>query len=132
MKMNMKKKFAPLVGFGLALTPIFAFAQATCGSAQGGTIESILCEISNILNTIIPVIIVLGVVYFVWGVVSYVISSEEEAKKAGRDRMIFGIIGLVVIVSMWGLVAVVTKTFGLNSSGPIQVNVPCITGTPGC
>ena len=128
----MKNKLAPLVGFGLALTPFFAFAQSTCGTAQSGTLEAILCEISNILNTVIPVIIVLGVVYFVWGVVSYVIASEEEAKTAGRNRMIYGIIGLVVIVSMWGLVAIVTKTFGLNSQGPIQVNVPCITGTPGC
>lgn len=128
----MKKRLAPLVGFGLVLTPIFAFAQSTCLNAQAGTIEKILCEISNILNTIIPIIIVLGVVYFVWGVVSYVIASEEEAKTAGRNRMIYGIIGLVVIVSMWGLVGIVTRTFGLNSTGPNTINVPCIVGTPGC
>lgn len=128
----MKKRLAPLVGFGLVLTPIFAFAQSTCLTAQAGTIEKILCEISNILNTIIPIIIVLGVVYFVWGVVSYVIASEEEAKTAGRNRMIYGIIGLVVIVSMWGLVGIVTRTFGLNSNTPNVINVPCIVGTPGC
>lgn len=127
----MKKKLFTFVGLGLLLTPLFSFAQTTCTNAVPGTIEAILCRISNILNTIIPIIIVLGVVYFVWGVVSYVLSGDEEAKKAGRDRMIFGIIGLVVIVSMWGLVKVVTDTFGLTNQ-TIQVNIPCITNTPGC
>ncbi len=131
----MKKKFASLVGLGLVMSaPLLAFAQSqlqtTCSNATG-TIQGIICDISKILNTVIPVIIVLGVVYFVWGVVTYVISSEEEAKAAGKNRMIWGIIGLVVIVSMWGLVNIVVNTFGLQSSS-IQVNVPCITGTPGC
>ena len=123
-----------LAGLGLMFTPFLAFAQTTCSGsgygAQPGTIEAILCRVSNILNTIIPILVVLGVVYFIWGVISYVISDDEEAKQKGRDRMIFGIIGLVVIVAVWGLVGVVTNTFGLN--GSTQVNIPCITGTPGC
>jgi len=41
------------------------------------------------------------------------IASDEEAKKAGRDRIIFGIIGLAVIVAMWGLVNILIKTLVL-------------------
>ena len=129
----MKKKIISLAVFGSLLAPLAVFAQTalsvTCATA-GGTIEGIICRIANILNTVIPVLIVLGIVYFVWGVITYVISNEEEAKKAGRNRMIFGIIGLVVIVAVWGLVGIVTNTFGLN--GNTAVNIPCITGTPGC
>ena len=109
----MKKKLIALSSLGLVFTPFLAFAQTTCGT---GDITAIICKVGSILNTIIPVIIVLGVVYFVWGVVQYVIASDEEAKKTGRNRMIFGIIGLVVIVSMWGLVGIVTNTFGLNGT----------------
>jgi ABC-type thiamin/hydroxymethylpyrimidine transport system permease subunit len=80
-----------------------------------------LCKISQILNSVIPVLIALGVVYFVWGVVQYVIASDEEAKKTGRNRIIYGIIGLAVIVAMWGLVGILTRTFNVDNSGVITL-----------
>lgn len=125
----MKKKLGVLAGSVLGFMPLVALAQNTdgctgTGLANAGTIQSIICKIGNILDTIIPVLVVLGVVYFVWGVVTYVISNDEEAKKAGRDRMIYGIIGLVVIVAMWGLVGIVTKTFDLN--GGANVSIPTV------
>ena|SRR3989338_8934841 len=77
-------------------------------------LSSILCRIAELLNYVLPVLIVLGVVYFVWGVVRYVIGDSEEAKKKGRNTIIFGIIGLTVIVSLWALVYVVVNTFNLR------------------
>jgi hypothetical protein len=126
----MKKKLGVLAGSVLGFMPLMALAQPAVGSSTGcdsvalGTIQSIVCAFGNILDTVIPVLVVLGIVYFVWGVVQYVISSDEEAKKTGRDRMIYGIIGLVVIVAMWGLVGIVTKTFGLN--GGANVSIPSV------
>ena len=126
----MKKRLIVLSGFGLVVAPFLAFAQANLCVYQTG-IQAVICKIGEILNTIIPILIVLGVVYFVWGVISYVIGDDEEAKKKGRNRIIYGIIGLVVIVGMWGLVRIVTTTFGLNNiNGGIQT--PCVPGTPGC
>jgi hypothetical protein len=121
--MKKKLKLIGLSGIALGFMPLLAFAQNSTGclSAVPGTIQKIICTIGNILDTIIPIVMVLGVLYFVWGVVTYVISGDEEAKKAGRERMIFGIIGLVVIVAMWGLVGIVTQTFGLNGSANITV-----------
>ena len=112
----MKKKLiglSSLVGFA----PFVALAQST-------TIQSTIGVIGNIFSTLIPVLIVLGVVYFVWGVVTYVISSDEEAKKTGRNRMIYGIIGLVVIVAMWGLVGIVKRTFDLDQ--PTNISIPTV------
>ncbi len=128
----MKKKLGIVAGSVVGFMPLLAFAANNNCSAniQAGTAEAIVCRIGNILNTIIPILVVLGVVYFVWGVVTYVISNDEEAKKAGKDRMIYGIIGLVVIVAMWGLVGIVTKTFGLDTY--TIPNTPCVPGTPGC
>ena len=121
----MKKKLiglSSLVGFA----PFVALAQnATgCDSVELGTVQSIICKAGNILDTLIPILVVLGVVYFVWGVVTYVISSDEEAKKTGRNRMIYGIIGLVVIVAMWGLVGIVKRTFDLDQ--PTNISIPTV------
>src|SRR3989339_853203 len=77
-------------------------------------LSSILCRIAELLNYVLPVLIVLGVVYLVWGGVRYMIGDSEEAKKKGKDGIIFGIIGLVVIVSLWGLVYIVVNTFNLR------------------
>lgn len=117
----MKKKLIVLSGLVVSFAPILAFAQNSrgCDRVDSGTIQSILCTIGNILDTVIPILVVLGMVYFVWGVITYVISNDEEAKKAGRDRMIFGIIGLVVIVGVWGLVRIVLNTFDVGTEGSL-------------
>jgi hypothetical protein len=113
----MKKNLAVLSGLVMVLAPAVAFAATgfCAANANAGTLGTILCKIGDLLNAVIPVLVVLGIVYFVWGVITYMISKEEEAKKAGRNRIIFGIIGLVAIVAMWGLVNILIRTFGLNN-----------------
>ena len=126
----MKKKLIILSGSVFGLAPFVALAQLTgsnpsvCLRGQITTIQDLLCKFSEILNAILPVLIALGVVYFVWGVISYVVGSGEEAKKKGRDRIIYGIIGLAVIVGVWGLVAILKNTFGLNNVQ--RINFPTV------
>ena len=127
----MKKKLIVLLGLALSSSPLLALAQGvgTNGSTTGvcnptGDISFVICKIGSILNSIIPVLIVLGVVWFVWGVITYVIGGDEEAKKKGRDRMIWGLVGLVIIVAMWGLVGIVTKTF--NVSNNTNITLPTV------
>ena len=117
----MKKKLIVLSGFILGLAPIMVLAQTTgAGPARcvpGARVEDLqtfLCKGADVLNAILPVLIALGIVYFVWGVITYVINDSEEAKKKGKDRIIYGIIGFVVIVGLWGLVSIVVNTFGLR------------------
>ena len=111
-----------LSGFVLGLAPVIALAQTTggrptvCTSGAISTIQGILCKIGEIFGAVIPILIALGVIYFIWGVISYVIASDEEAKTAGRDKIIYGIIGLAVIIAVWGLVKILTNTFGLNNT----------------
>lgn len=114
----------------LAVLPYMAFAQPqtvwdSC-TALGTqtTLASILCKLSVLINTIIPILIALGVVYFIWGVISYVVAGDDEAKTKGRDKMIYGLIGLLVIVSIWGLVNILKRSFGVDNDPTISV--PCI------
>lgn len=108
-----------LSGAVLTFAPFVALAQSTvtseCSTGTNGTIFGFLCVVGKFLQSVIPVLILLGVIFFVWGVVSFVIADDEEAKSKGRDRMIYGIVGLAVIIGMWGLVNVVLKTFNLDT-----------------
>ena len=89
------------------------------------TFATILGIISGLLNIIIPILITLGVVYFIWGVVQYVTSGDAEKKEQGQQHMIWGIVGLAVIVSIWGLVAVLRNQF-IGSDSSAQPAIPCI------
>ena len=115
----MKSKLTVLLASlgGLSVVPFVASAQVSCANVPGqSTIQGIICTVSDILQVLLPVLIALGVIVFVIGVVQFVIADDEEAKTKGRNRMIYGIIGLVVIIALWGLVRIVTNTFGLNNS----------------
>lgn len=117
----MKKavKFLPIASL-ITFLPIVVYAQFfdRCAGIKG--LSFILCKISSLLNSVIPVLVALGVVYTVWGIVQYMIGGGEEAKTEGRDRIIYGVIGLAVIVGLWGLVVLVLDTFG----APDQYSAP--------
>ncbi len=104
-----------------AVAPVFAFAAGIDAFYIIGTIN-------QILGYVMPVLISLAVVYFIWGVVQYVISSDEEVKKGARARIIQGLIGLFVIIAFWGILSLITSTFGV---GPQAINpqaIPCVPG----
>ena len=84
-------------------------------------VDSILGTVTNILNSIIPIIIGLAVVYFLWGVFGYVTAGADDKKKEARDVMIYGIIAIFVMVSVWGLVNLLVDTFGLDNSLPSDI-----------
>lgn len=115
----MKSKLTALFAVVLGLSaPYLAYAQGACDYVDtNDTIQGLICRAGDILGVLLPFLVALGVIVFVWGVITYVIASDEEAKKSGRDRMIYGIIGLAVIVALWGLVRIVTNTFDVPAAG---------------
>ncbi len=92
---------------------------------SSSNVQVILIFASCVINSsVIPLIFALAVAMFVWGVVQFVINSEDEAKKTkGKQFMIWGIIALAVMVSVWGLVHILGNTFGIQTIIP-QTAVP--------
>ena len=114
------KKIISLSAVGLSVAPLFAFAA---------NIFSVLTTINQILATVVPILITLAVVYFIWGVIQYTISTDEEAKKGARKKIIQGLIGLFLIVSFWGIIKIVSSTFGADKTVQLQGGaIPCIPG----
>jgi hypothetical protein len=61
----------------LSFAPLFVFADTT--------IMNILATLIGFLNYIVPALITIAVIYFVWGVISFMTASDEETKKVGKD-----------------------------------------------
>jgi hypothetical protein len=91
-----------------------------------------LTQIAGLINLATPIVVALALLYFFWGLAQYVLQqSSEEGKKKGREIMIWGILALFIMVSVWGIINVVRQTFTLNSNTPINVptlNVPGVNG----
>lgn len=81
--------------------------------------------IGGILRPIVPLLIGLAVVVFIYGVIKTMLAEGGEKKEEGKQFMFWGIIGIFVMVSVWGLVTIVQKTFNLNNTPQtIQMTVP--------
>lgn len=99
------------------LTPMFVFAQVNTSGLKG-----LLREIHGLISLVIPVLIALGVLGFMWGIVLYLFGKNKDE---GKSFMLWGIIALFVMTSVWGLVGILRGTlFSNNSDSAGQVNLP--------
>ncbi len=90
----------------LLLTPYIVSAQ---------TVTSFLTNVlSFINNALIPFILGIGFLIFVWGIFNYFIvgGANEEKRAQGKSLLIYAIIGFVVIIIFWGLVNVLASGIG--------------------
>ncbi|TSC64300.1 MAG: hypothetical protein G01um101491_314 [Parcubacteria group bacterium Gr01-1014_91] len=100
-------------------SPGFSFSIGNafnCGASNICQVASTILYIIN--NVLVPIIFALAFIVFLYGIASAYIFSrgDEEAVKKGHRLILWGIIGFVVMVSLWGLVNVVANTFGLAGS----------------
>lgn len=77
--------------------------------------------INSINNIAVPVLFAVAFIVFLWGAFNTFIlgANDEGVKESGKNLMLWGLIGFFVMVSVWGLVNILTGTvsFG-NNSGP--------------
>lgn len=81
--------------------------------------------IINVINNIlVPVLFAIAFIVFLWGVFdTFILGAQDEEKRAkGKDLMLWGLIGFFVMVSVWGLVNILTGTISFgNNTGPSSV-----------
>lgn len=91
----------------------------------GSTIGDIVLKIQDILNKVVPLIMTLALIYFFFGLAKYIFSAGDEEKKSeGRNIMIYGVIALFVMASVWGLVAVLQGTFDIGQGSAPAIQLP--------
>jgi len=97
------------------------------GIALAATLEDVLNKFGDLINIAGPIVVGLALLYFFWGLANYIFSSDDpEKKESGRNIMIWGVIALFVMVSVWGLVNVISSTFNLDTSTPDIPKIPGI------
>lgn len=80
------------------------------------TFKTFVDSIISVFNTIVvPVIFAITFAVFIWGLLNYFfIHGDDEKKRAeGRQFAVWGILGLVVVFSIWGLLNILLSTLGI-------------------
>ena len=72
---------------------------------------------TEIINPIIALLFALAVIYFLWGVIQYIRNSGDAQKRAdGVKHITWGIVGLVIMVSVFGILNLAINTiFQVNT-----------------
>ena len=90
------------------------------GAGACGAICSLASTILYLINDVaVPVIFAIAFIVFLYGIAkAYIFSGGDSTAVAeGHKLVLWGIIGFVVMISLWGLVNIVASTFGLGGYG---------------
>jgi hypothetical protein len=114
------KKLA-LIGLA-SIVPFVASAQTSVRDI--GDVGTFIVTLIN--NVAVPVIFALAFIVFIWGVFQYFIlgGSDEEKRKNGQQLMLWGLIGFFIMVSVWGLVNILTNSVNLDNGTPTSGELP--------
>jgi hypothetical protein len=97
-----------LLSVSLLATPVLAATPQNFRELIQGVL------LNGILKPIVPVLIGLAVVVFIYGIITVMFSEGGEKKESGKQYMMWGILGIFVMVSVWGLVYLLGNTLELN------------------
>ena len=112
----MKRAIYTLTSTALFLPLFFVNAQSSDFSSEN-EFKSFLTEILQFVNeTLIPFIIGIGFLVFVWGMFKYFIygGANDEEKEKGKSLMIYATLGFVLIVIFWGVVNLLASSTGFD------------------
>ncbi len=79
------------------------------------TYSGLVDHIISIIEIIIPALFGVVFVYFVWKVIdSWVINAgEDKSREEGKQYLVAAVIAFVVMISAWGIVAMIkSSVFG--------------------
>ncbi len=86
-------------------------------AALGG-LTDLLNSTRVLINLVIPVIFGIAIIFFFWGTAQFILEAGNEKTRAeGKQKMLWGIIALFVMVSIYGIIHFIGSAVGIEVSG---------------
>jgi len=69
----------------------------------------------KIVDPIIYFLFALALLYFLYGVLEIIRNADsDEARKTGQQHVFWGVIGMTIMISFWGIMHLICRTFGFT------------------
>ncbi len=105
-----------LIYGALAFAPVMALAAGLTG------IGTLVDQAQIILGKIVPLLFALAIIWFFWGVIKFIRSAGDPKLAAdAKGTIIYGIIAIAVMASVYGLVNWLQDTLNVTSTGSITL-----------
>ena len=98
------------------------FVPALASAQNLGNLKTLIESIGNLVGIALPIVVAIALLAFFWGLVKFIFAQgNEEAKTDAKKIMIWGLVALFVMVSVWGLVGFIGDSLGINQGDTIIV-----------
>jgi hypothetical protein len=104
----------------MSLFPVLAFATGASGTLSNLT--GFVNQAKVIIDLLIPMAFALAIIYFFFGVAKYIgKAGDPKEAAAGKSIMIYGVIAIAVMASLYGIIAYLQNTVGVTAGSTITV-----------
>lgn len=67
-----------------------------------------------IINPLIEFLFAIAMIYFIWGVYKLWVAGSPDERAQGSRHVLWGIVGLVIMIGVFTLIHVIMKTIGVT------------------
>jgi len=118
--------------FTTASTTVFMLMvpMVAVGGEYFGEVDDLFTRFGGFIDgVLIPLVFTLALFIFLWGMFRFFIwgQANEEDRAKGRQLILWSIIGMAFMVSIWGIVAIFSEgIFGSNNTPPSLPGTPTL------
>lgn len=89
------------------------------------SLDSFIANVNReIINPLILFLFALTVAYFLWGVFEFIVNqTNEEKKTVSKSHMMWGIIGITIMMGVWFILGVILRTLNITDINPQEGTV---------
>ncbi len=105
----------------LVLTLPLLAPSVALAAARPQNFADFVHHLTRLLNLTIPIAFAIALLAFFWGLVKFIyLSSESDsAREDAKNIMLYGVLALFVMLSVWGFVRILQETiFGTSGILP--------------
>lgn len=111
------KKYRNILIITLFLSPSLVFAQLT-------GVKDLIKAVGSLINPLIGILVGVALLVFFGGLAKFIfrVGGDENAVEEGKRIMIWGLIALFVMISVWGIISFIQGELlpGGSSAPPLQ------------
>lgn len=73
---------------------------------------TIIQKVSDaILTPVVYLLFAVATVYFLFGLMKFVLNQDnEEVQSEGKQHMVWGVVGIAIMVSVWGILNLINES----------------------
>jgi uncharacterized RDD family membrane protein YckC len=79
--------------------------------------------VDYVIDPAVKVVFTLGLFMFLWGFVEFLWKLKDgQVSEDGKNHMVYGLVGMMIMVSVYGIISLVMNTFGIDPDTATDVS----------